>query len=503
MNRLRFAFQKTLAFLRIRTIVAGLEVSDQLVRLVNFDGKAWQLTAVRLEPGVVENGKIKDRAKFFAALAALKAQSKTGPVKKKVGVVLVFSSVNAYSQVFNLPEVSGDELAKAVELNLQMASPGEAGKMYSDWKIVGNNQDTKQLEILSSFIERDVVDDMVQALFDANFFVMAIEPRSLALSRMLQERGLDADAKKSYILIDVGAVGIDFLVIRNGEPYFEYPTGWTDLADEKGNIPVEKFIAQIVGGLHRVLNFYSGHWPEPIAAIIVSSATLQEEIEKAIAQNFPFPTLRMTLEMGQIISPEWLVAIGAAMRDRRTKFDLSEKELSLLGKPWQDRFHGEQLLRFLDFWRLLLPAAMGLLILIFIATGSFLNTTSASIAQEAAAPGNSSESAQMAALEASSTRFNTLVSDLQTAEQGSGLAQTVLSEIISLAESSQVSISNFSFSGPSSPITLSGVATSEDHIVAFKSTLDLDPNIASVNLPLSGIVQNGTNFTFTVTFTYK
>src|SRR5271167_4788222 len=112
MNRLQFAFQKFLAFLRIRTIVAGLEVSDQVLRLVYFNGKIWQLTAVRLEPGILENGKIKDREKFLAALNALKTQSKVGGGKKKISVVTTLGSVNAYSQVFKLPLVTGDGLTK-------------------------------------------------------------------------------------------------------------------------------------------------------------------------------------------------------------------------------------------------------------------------------------------------------------------------------------------------------------------------------------------------------
>src|ERR1700722_18707504 len=140
MNRLQSFLDKLLAWLRVKPIVCGLDISDQALRLVYFDGGVWRLHAVRLEPGTLASGKIKDRAKFLAALAALRDVAKVGggnKSKKKINVVVSLTSVSVYGQVFNLPALSGEELAKAVALNLQMASPGEASKTYSDWQIVG------------------------------------------------------------------------------------------------------------------------------------------------------------------------------------------------------------------------------------------------------------------------------------------------------------------------------------------------------------------------------
>src|ERR1700722_19368738 len=339
MARLRFFFQKILDFLRIRTVVAGLEISDEVVRFVYFEGMTWRLYAIRLEPGVLENGRIKKREKFIAALMALRTQSKNGGKNKKINVVVSLSSVNAYSQMFNLPIVTGDDLTKAIELNLQMASPGEASKTYAGWQIVDKDEGVGRIDILSSFIEREIVDDMVRALLEAKFLAMAVEPRSISLARILREKGMGVDPKKAYILVDVDSVGLDFLIIRNGEPYFEYINRWEDIAGEKGEISLEKFESQLTTSLRQVLNFYGQHWPEPIAAMIISAATFQAEIEKTVAQNFSFPALRMTLEMGQAISSEWLVAVGCALRGRASKFDSNEKEISLLGEAWEDRFH--------------------------------------------------------------------------------------------------------------------------------------------------------------------
>src|SRR5690348_1781024 len=67
--------EKFLAFLRVQTIAAGLEVGDRVIRLVRFDGKVWQMQAIRLEANVMENGEIRDRGALIAALTALRAKA--------------------------------------------------------------------------------------------------------------------------------------------------------------------------------------------------------------------------------------------------------------------------------------------------------------------------------------------------------------------------------------------------------------------------------------------
>src|SRR4051812_36069946 len=114
-------FEKILALLRVHSVAAGLEVSDEILRLVSYDGKTWRLNSMRLEPGVLENGRVKNREAFKAALLALKEKV----MKRKKGtfnVVLCLSSLRAYIQTFSLPSAKGEDFEQAVELNLKMAS---------------------------------------------------------------------------------------------------------------------------------------------------------------------------------------------------------------------------------------------------------------------------------------------------------------------------------------------------------------------------------------------
>jgi hypothetical protein len=209
----------------------------------------------------------------------------------------------------------------------------------------------------------------------------------------------------------------------------------------------------------------------------------------------------MTLEMGQVISPEWLIAVGCALRGRRSKSKLGEKEITLLGEPWENRFNEEQLVGFLNFWRVLVPVVMGILVVVFLGAASFLANAKMSIESEVVG-GNSQQVTETAALEASSTQFNAMVAMIQNIEQSAKPVHVFLAEMTSLAAANQVSIDHLSVPGVGAPVTLSGEASSEDRILAFKNALESNASFSSINLPLTQIQQNGTNFSFTMTFVY-
>ncbi len=495
-------FERLLAILRVRPVAAGLDVSDQIIRLAYFDGKLWQMHAIRLAPGVVENGKIKDKDAFAASLMALKLQSKIsqGDRKKRVAATVSLSSAPAYSQVFALPFLEGKELEKAIALNLQMASPGTAAELYSGWQIVGRDEKTLKISVLGFFLDRVVVDDMVASLFSAGFLALAVESRSLALARVLREKGSGIESGASYLLVDVDNVGIDFLVIRNSQLHFEYANPWRDVAGEKGEITGEQFQATLAASLRQVVNFYNQHWTEPITVVVISASAFGGEIESAVTKNLGMPAVRLELLMGQPISPEWLVALGCSLRMAVVRG--GEQEINLLGAAWEDRFRDEQILNFLDFWDVAVPATLGAVLLIFALASLFLGRSAAAVKSNVGLSA-AAETPAVLQLSASAQNFNNLVAMVKAAESVSPAASVVAGKVQAAAASSGVAVSRLSFPGAGSTISVSGIAKSEDGITAFKNTLADDPNVSSVDLPLSGIQPNGGgSLAFTMSFVY-
>lgn len=492
-------FSKILSLLRVRSVAGGLEVSDQVLRLVYFNGKLWELAAVRLAPGVMEKGKIKDAEAFIKALSELKAKIPFSRSRhKKMNVVVALSSAKMYMQVFPLPVMEGKNLADAVDLNLKMLSPIDTADAYFGWEPIGKDDSGLHTEIAAAFIERTLIDEMTKALYAAGFIIVGVESRALALARIFQEKGAGADLTKAYLLLDIDNTGTDFLVIRKGRLYFEYPTEWGDLGDEKGEVSIEKFKRALAADLRQVVNFAGQHWPsEPLVAVVLSSTILDKEASDAIAGASSLPVIRLSLEMGQPISSEWLVALGCSLRGMGT--NLGDAEINLSGPEAIDMFHDEQLTNFMVLWRVLVPAVLALIIVALAMADNFLmNTKTALQAQSVSV--SQKEAAQIAALTASSTAFNEEVALAANAEGRVSGDYQLISDLTNLAAANGITVNKISFPGQGSPIFFSGSSLSETGIVSFKMAVQNDNHFGAANLPLTNIQQGTNGYTFSMTF---
>lgn len=493
-------FHTILSFLRVRVATDGLEVSDEVLRFVHLGRKGWRMVAVRIEPGVLEKGKIKDKEAFAAALRELRAKIPSVKKGKKVNVSVALSSVNMYSQVFTLPSMEAKDLDKAIGLNVQMISPVDISHAYYGWQFLGRDETQLRSEVAAAFADRAIVDEMAQALYAAGFITVGVESRALALVRALRNEGAGVDMQKSYVLLEIDNSGIDFLIVRKGKLYFEYQNAWTDIADEKGQVFVQAFTLMLASSMRQVLNFYSQHWPEPITGVIISAAAFEDEVEQAIRDIVPVPIVPLAFTTEQAISPEWFAAIGCGLRGLHAT--PKDEEINLSGAGAMDLFYEEQLLDFMSLWRVLVPVVLGCLIVIFVLVDYFLGATKASIAAEAAvSQPNSGVSADIASLEASSTAFNQLVGLVADAESQLNDNYRMIADINTIAAASGITVTNISFQAVNTPILVAGTAPTEGQIASFQNAIQSDPHFGTVTLPLLNIQENGAGaYAFSMSF---
>lgn len=489
-----------LSWLRVRPLAAGMEINDQAIRLGHFDGKLWQLRSVRLEPGVLEEGRIKNRPAFIAALQSLRSQRESRDIfgHKKVTVVVSLSSLDIYNQLFELPITStGAELSKAVELNINMSAPDDMTKLYSGWQIVGRKSDGLGWEIMSSFVSREVMDEVAEALAEVGFLVMAAEPRALSLVRILREKGAHFGDGKAFVVLAIDDVGMEYVVVRSGQLYFEYLNRWKNIAGPSGEISEKNFEEDLITSLRQVMNFYGQHWTEPLSAVIVSTIALREQVEKAVAENVSCPAERLALTVGQPISSEWLIALGCGLRGSA---NVDIEEINVAGDIWKDRFSDEQLLGFFGFWRIMIPIAFGLIAAAFWVGYSFLHSEAAELQAKIHTTGNADLQVQLTALQASSTVFNNLVSEVAIADQGRISYSPLVAGVFEAANVNGVTPQHVTVSGQN--VTMDGSASSQAKIIAFKQALTTNQRFTGVDVPLTSIQPSGNNFTFTLTLTF-
>lgn len=503
--KLSYYAKRLFALLRARAPIGGLEISDTALRFAVFDGETWKFTSIRLPPGFMESNRIQNRAEFILAAKRLREQilgEGEAKGRGKVNVVVSLSSISIYSQVFSLPVIQGENLEKAVQLNVQMVSPVEVKEAYSGWQLVGEDKDTFRLEVLSAFVDRKVVDDVMRALEEAGFVVVAIESRALGLARLVRERGVRIDLAKPYILINLDTAGLDFLIIRRGQLYFEYFHSWKEMQNEKQQVTREAFEALLKRSLYQVLNFYTAHWPEPIKEVLVSTNALRDEISQIIAKNFGLTVQPLTITADTQFTPDWFVAIGSALRGLIPRG--GDKDISLLGVGAQERFRHEQILNFISFWRIVIPTVMGLLLVSFVSADAFLINMRRSLESQTAFQLKKEEVAEINSLRSQAVRFNQTVGLIQSAKQLIKPKGPLVAKIEGLLETHHIILSRFHLQDGNSPLALSGEAPSETDILNFKKALDADPLFGGTELPLTEIKKtSGKGFSFSIRFILK
>ncbi|MEK7195388.1 MAG: PilN domain-containing protein [Patescibacteria group bacterium] len=497
--RFSYYLEKLLAALRVNSLVGGMEVSDLALRFSYFDGKAWRVNGVRLEPGIIEAGKINNRQRFLSALSALRGDILSqGDFKNKVNTVVSLSSINIYSQVFSLPIVEGENLDKAMQLNVQMVSPMESSQTYSGWQTVGEDQKSLRLEVLSAFVEKVTVDDLSNALTEEGFVVVAMEPRSLSLARLLREKGADLDTAHPFILLSLDNSGMDFLIIRQGQFYFEYFKLWKEISDEKGKISAPSFEAALIRSLNQVLNFYGQHWPEPISEVVVLATAFTEETERIIKNNFPLGVRNLKLNMNQSVDTEWFISLGCGLRGLVPR--RKDKEMSLFGVGAEEGFHRERFSNFASFWRVLIPVAMGLLLVSFFLADFFVVRTRKSLESQLLVDLKQQQITESELLSNDAEEFNRYVSLIGAAQENYFSRGRLLERMVSIMAANGVTPVNLNFQSANAPLTLLGVTRSENQIADFKKALDTDPTFKDVDLPLSSIESSEGGVSFSVTF---
>src|SRR3989344_3210925 len=175
-------FQKFLQLVKPRVVVGGLEIGETAIRFFEIKDGAVKKFGVGLEPGVVEDGRVKDRARLVNVLRGLKTTIGAAHVTMPVAVSL--PSKNVYTQAFSIPVLNEAGVEEAADLNLRMLSPIDIKTAYYDWQKLGDLQGGQKEELLGAFTPKAVVDDFSCSLDAAGFMTVAVEFPALSVARV-------------------------------------------------------------------------------------------------------------------------------------------------------------------------------------------------------------------------------------------------------------------------------------------------------------------------------
>ncbi len=479
--------------------IPGLEIKDAALRIAVIKDGKLRKEGILLEPGIIEDGAIKDKSRLIGQLKDLRNQFSPGE-KNKVPVIAIVPSSIVYAKVFSLPPLSEQGKLEAIQLNLQSISPIDFKSAYSDWEALGGEEKGGTTEILGAFARKESIDAYAEVLEASGFTPVAIEFPALAIARSIRQFGIGVDLSKPQVVVNVSSDGIDFMVLKNGNIYFDYFTPWKLVRQEdraSREIPFEDFKDTIVREIKKVSTFYASHWGGSLNNLILITQALEKEISEFVGKQFNYKVANLAIREFSDAPMSWIGVIGSAFRGTIPRSRDILISLEALGT--EKGYLYTQIKFFIRLWRNVLITTAAFFLIVFIGADSFLaqklNAVSQQLQQVSAMPGGS----EVANLQQQAVTFNNFVEMASYAKERSKGWSAFLSRIGILAK--DVKIMRVSINPEQKTAFVIGKASGEAVAIDFKNKL-IAEGLQNVNLPLSRIeAASDGGVVFSVTFT--
>ncbi len=480
--------------------VAGLEISTNGLKFISIENSSNILQAsLKLPPGIIEMGKVKDQKNLVAALQSLHLQ--IAPLSKQLNVVLVVPSQLIYAQSFNIPYLEDSKLEEAISLNLQTISPSRPEESYYDWQEIKENKDAGHADLLGAFATRKDIDAYTSALSEAGFSTVAVEFPGLSLARLIKDRWENIDSNQHYLGLYLSTEGVLTVILKNKNLSFNHFTPWSDAIKERSEaLSFEDVKAFLTQELQRVLNFYASHANKRLEEIILISPFFNYEIVQIGKENFNLMIKNLALgETNKPLSPSWYVSLGAAIRGIESTS--ADTAISLSERNAQNEYYRGRLVSFGKIWKDIIIASLILLI----GATTFVDTVVSKYQKEvsirATQQVNNEDTLAINALRDKAQNFNTILSITEKALSLRKPWSPFLTRLTAITGTG-ITLEKVSADKSNLNVLLVGKATNELTAINFKNRLAEEKNISNVVLPLSQI-KTGSDQTVSFSLTFK
>lgn len=482
--------------------IGGLEVTDSYLRYVAIKGKKADFISTKLAPGIIEDGKIKDKDKLLGVLKGFHDQI-VGK-KKKVWVIASISDSNVYTEMFALPKLVTKDLDEAAKLNLQMISPIDFNAAYADWHLVGEKEvnGVVQDEVLGAFIAKQFVDEFEQLADAAGFEIVALEFPMFALTRAITEMSDQFDRKKNYLVFRLGSDGISFGLVKNGELYFLHFVGWGAVYGAERKATLASLKKTIVDEIHKVLSFYETHWEGVLSNLFLVTPTFETEIKMAITEGFPNLAVEVpSLRQFKDLSIGWFSVLGSAFRGIILRDE--DKMISLTASDTQNKYNAYQATNFVKLWRNVSVTVLGSILVLFVTVDVFLGGVVTKLQRQSVEISQNPAVGKLAELQQEAEVFNKKVGTLTQAQQERSHWSDFFTDMQAMG-GNDVTIKRISIQSIDVPVTIFGEADTQAAIGDFEKALQANPRVTDVKFQLSSVTQTeGGKFGFNMSFLIK
>lgn len=466
-----------------RVGVGGLEISDSHLRFFRITGSKFLNASLRLPLGIISEGKLLNRNFLLEALKSLKRQLGVKP-NAILPVIVSLPPASVFTQTFSVPDLGDEELKEAANLNLQMVSPIEhLETAYYNWQKIGlRDHQQNQVDIIGAFVSRALVDDLNGVLREIGFYPSAFEFPALAIARVFKSF---AHAQGFYILIHVSPNGLDFLIVQDGNLYFNYFHSWKTIQGEEREIKTEDFQSILIQEVQKVANFASTHFSQKINGVFTAASAMEKEINEIVESRFGFKAVALRLPQFSSLGSVWFGVLGSALRGLMPR--AHDNLISLARTNAEQEYYHYQAITFIGLWRAIFAVFLGFLVIAFLGADLLLRNISGDLDQRLVSVVSQSDVEAISKLRDEALKFNRSVKLIKQIKAESPKWSPLFAKLSEIA-GDKIFFDRILIQSLNVPVTVQARAVSERSAIEFKNKIANQPQFSDVNLPLIGIV---------------
>ncbi len=310
----------------------GLDISDYSIEILELKRRfnKFFLGAygrVKLEKGIVKDGKILNKEKLKEKITELLKQTQPGKIKSNK-VILSLPESKTFFHIFTLPvNLRGKELYNAVKTEALKTIPLEPKNIYFDFQVVSKKKvESFQVvlkkkvesfqEVLYVGIMKEIVDEYLEVIKGVGLELLVLDIESASLTRALKNKVIE---ERGVLIIDIGArtttlIIVDKGLIRQSAIIPIAGDQFTKSIAKKLKVPLEeaeelkriygvdpqkgrvmfvlqKLIQEIFDKTKEIINFYEKQSKEKINKILLcGGSSLMPKLLSDFSSNFDIET---------------------------------------------------------------------------------------------------------------------------------------------------------------------------------------------------------------------
>lgn len=135
------------------------------------------------------------------------------PKDSKISAVLTLPESSIFLKVLDLPKAKDKELSEAIFWEVSSLASNSPTEAIVQWKKISENE--KTVRVAAMVTRNQVAEDILESLTGTDIKIVAIEPSSLAFSRIVK-----AKLEKVTLLVHAEDEETNFVVLNHGLPVF-------------------------------------------------------------------------------------------------------------------------------------------------------------------------------------------------------------------------------------------------------------------------------------------